>query len=149
MFGFVIGFDVSFRLRDITVTVGLTKSDVNTPCGFFAGPGTLSQLVVIDCPTSTQGRFVKISKTTEFLTLCEVDVMDHFLEETEEMAPEYMNDSFERDDEEEVDNLMREIFGDAGGHEEMEDQDRGNEEENIGDDENNLWNDTSFNPHKL
>lgn len=59
--------------------------------------------------------------------------MDHFLEETEEMAPEYMNDSFERDDEEEVDNLMREIFGDAGGHEEMEDQDRGNEEENIGD----------------
>lgn len=39
---------------------------------------------------------------------------------------------------------MREIFGDAGGHEEMEDQDRGNEEENIGDDENNLWNDTSY-----
>lgn len=39
---------------------------------------------------------------------------------------------------------MREIFGDADGHEEMEDQDRGNEEENIGDDENNLWNDTSY-----
>lgn len=75
--------------------------------------------------------------------------MDHFLEETEEMAPEYMNDSFERDDEEEVDNLMREIFGDAGGHEEMEDQDRGNEEENIGDDENNLWNDTSVNNEEM
>nr|XP_034316460.1 uncharacterized protein LOC109621178 [Crassostrea gigas] len=68
------GTDVSFRLRDVTVTVGLTESDVNTPCGFFAGPGTLSQLVVIDCPTSPQGRFVKISKTTEYLTLCEVDV---------------------------------------------------------------------------
>lgn len=67
--------------------------------------------------------------------------MDHFLEETEEM--EYMNDSFERDDEEEVNSLMREIFGDADGHEEMEDQERGNEEEN-GDDENNLWNDTSW-----
>lgn len=39
---------------------------------------------------------------------------------------------------------MREIFGDVGGYEEMEDQDRGNEEENIGDDENNLWNDISY-----
>ncbi|XP_065936025.1 neurogenic locus notch homolog protein 1-like isoform X3 [Magallana gigas] len=66
--------DISFRLQDVTVTVGLTESDINTPCGFFAGPGTASQLVVIDCPTSTKGRFVKISKITEFLTLCEVDV---------------------------------------------------------------------------
>ncbi|XP_052694963.1 neurogenic locus notch homolog protein 1-like [Crassostrea angulata] len=66
--------DVSELLRDVTVTVGLTESNVNTPCGFFAGPGTASQLVVIDCPTSIQGRFVKISKTTEALTLCEVDV---------------------------------------------------------------------------
>lgn len=47
-------------------------------------------------------------------------------------------------DEEEVDNFMREIFGDVGGYEEMEDQDRGNEEENIGDDENNLWNDILY-----
>ncbi|XP_052694434.1 fucolectin-1-like [Crassostrea angulata] len=68
------GTDMSFRLHDVTVTVGLTESDISTPCGFFAGPGTASQLVVIDCPTSTQGRFVKISKTTEALTLCEVDV---------------------------------------------------------------------------
>ncbi|XP_052691240.1 fucolectin-5-like, partial [Crassostrea angulata] len=68
------GTDVSFRLQDVTVTVGLTESDVNTLCGFFAGPGTLSQLVVIDSPTLPQGRFVKISKTTEYLTLCEVDV---------------------------------------------------------------------------
>ncbi|XP_065935897.1 uncharacterized protein [Magallana gigas] len=67
--------DESNRLRDITVTVGLTESDINTPCGFFAGPGTQSQLVVIDCPALTQGRFVKISKTTEYLTMCEVEVL--------------------------------------------------------------------------
>uniref|UniRef100_A0A8W8MMS9 Fucolectin tachylectin-4 pentraxin-1 domain-containing protein n=1 Tax=Magallana gigas TaxID=29159 RepID=A0A8W8MMS9_MAGGI len=66
--------DVSFLLHDVNVTVGLTESVINTPCGFFAGPGTASQLVVIDCPTSTQGRYVKISKTTVFLILCEVDV---------------------------------------------------------------------------
>ncbi|XP_065943028.1 fucolectin-like [Magallana gigas] len=41
------GQDVSDRLRNVTVTVGLTGSDVNTPCGFFAGPGTLSQYSVI------------------------------------------------------------------------------------------------------
>uniref|UniRef100_A0A8W8ML26 EGF-like domain-containing protein n=1 Tax=Magallana gigas TaxID=29159 RepID=A0A8W8ML26_MAGGI len=68
------GEDVSDKLRDVTVTVGLTESDVNIPCGFFAGPGTASQLVVIDCPTLPQGRFVKISKTTEILILCEVYV---------------------------------------------------------------------------
>uniref|UniRef100_K1PSX3 Fucolectin n=1 Tax=Magallana gigas TaxID=29159 RepID=K1PSX3_MAGGI len=62
------------RLREVTVTVGLTEFDVNTPCGFFAGPGTASQLVVIDCTTLPRKRFVKISKTTEALTLCEVDV---------------------------------------------------------------------------
>nr|XP_034316223.1 fucolectin-like [Crassostrea gigas] len=68
------GIDVAARLRYVTVTVGLTESDVNTPCGVFAGPGTLSQLVVIDCPTLPQGRFVKISAETEYLTLCEVEV---------------------------------------------------------------------------
>ena len=69
--------DVSNRLRNVTVTVGVTESDVNTSCGFFAGPGTLSQLVVIDCPTLPQGRFVKISIITEFLTLCEVEVFGY------------------------------------------------------------------------
>lgn len=68
------GTDVSNRLRDVNVTVGLTESDVNTYCGFFAGPGSASQLVVIDCPTLPQGRFVKISMKTQFLALCEVDV---------------------------------------------------------------------------
>ncbi|XP_052691956.1 uncharacterized protein LOC128169993 [Crassostrea angulata] len=71
------GLDVSDRLRNVTVTEGLTESDVNTPCGFFAGPGTLSQLVVIDCPTLPQGRFVKISMITEYLTLCEVEVFGY------------------------------------------------------------------------
>ncbi|XP_065935740.1 uncharacterized protein [Magallana gigas] len=70
----IYGRDFSSRLRDVTVTVGLTESDVNTLCGFFAGPGTASQPVVIDCSTPPQGRFVKISKTTEYLSLCEVDV---------------------------------------------------------------------------
>ncbi|XP_065944431.1 fucolectin-like [Magallana gigas] len=69
--------DVSDRLRNATVIVGLTESDVNTPCGFFAGPGTLSQLVVIACPTLPQGRFVKISIITEYLTLCEVEVFGY------------------------------------------------------------------------
>nr|XP_034315545.1 uncharacterized protein LOC105319474 [Crassostrea gigas] len=71
------GVDASDRLRNVTVTVGLTESDVNTPCGFFAGPGTLSQLVIIDCPTLPQGRFVKISIITEYLTLCEVEVFGY------------------------------------------------------------------------
>nr|XP_011452784.2 fucolectin-like isoform X1 [Crassostrea gigas] len=66
--------DMAARLRYVNVTVGQTESDVNTPCGVFAGPGTASQLVVIDCPSSPQGRFVKISAETEYLTLCEVEV---------------------------------------------------------------------------
>lgn len=68
------GKDQSYRLNNVTVTVGVKESAVNTLCDFFPGPGTLAQLVVIDCPTLPQGRFVKISKTTEHLTLCEVDV---------------------------------------------------------------------------
>nr|XP_034317026.1 fucolectin-like isoform X2 [Crassostrea gigas] len=67
--------DMAARLRYVNVTVGQTESDVNTPCGVFAGPGTASQLVVIDCPSSPQGRFVKISAETEYLTLCEVEVL--------------------------------------------------------------------------
>nr|XP_034316141.1 fucolectin-1-like [Crassostrea gigas] len=72
------GADVANRLRDVTVTVGITESDVSTPCGVFAGPGTLSQVVDIYCPnTLPKGRFVKISKTTDFLTLCEVEVFGY------------------------------------------------------------------------
>lgn len=70
---------MSYRLKNVTVTVGVTESAVNTLCGSFPGPGTLAQLVVIDCPTSPQGRFVKISQTTEALTICEVDVFGDLL----------------------------------------------------------------------
>eukprot|EP00105_Crassostrea_gigas_P010092 XP_011425251.1 PREDICTED: fucolectin-1 [Crassostrea gigas] len=73
------GRDVSFRLQNVTVTVGMTESNVNTLCGFFSGPGTLAQLVVINCPTSTKGKFVRISKPTSRLTLCEVDVFGDLL----------------------------------------------------------------------
>lgn len=66
--------DVSYRLQNVTVTVGLTESSANTTCGFFAGPGTLSQLVVLDCPPKTMGRYVMFSLLTGYLTLCEVDV---------------------------------------------------------------------------
>nr|XP_011442722.2 uncharacterized protein LOC105339023 [Crassostrea gigas] len=72
------GIDTSDRLRNVTVTVGRTESDVNTPCGVFAGPGTLSQLVVdIGCSSVPKGRFVKIAKTTLALTLCEVEVFGY------------------------------------------------------------------------
>eukprot|EP00105_Crassostrea_gigas_P023013 XP_011442722.1 PREDICTED: fucolectin [Crassostrea gigas] len=72
------GIDTSDRLRNVTVTVGLTESDVNTPCGVFAGPGTLSQLVVdIGSSSVPKGRFVKIAKTTVALTLCEVDAFGY------------------------------------------------------------------------
>lgn len=66
--------DDSHRLRDVKVAVGMTASSVNSVCSFFAGPGTLSQLVVLDCPPLTMGRYVEISMVTEYLTLCEVDV---------------------------------------------------------------------------
>ncbi|XP_048738838.2 uncharacterized protein LOC125653421 [Ostrea edulis] len=68
------GIDSSGRLKDATVNTGNTTLSITTPCGFFAGPGTLGQLVTINCPPYTVGRFVKISIVTEFLTLCEVDV---------------------------------------------------------------------------
>lgn len=74
-----LGIDVSHWLQNVTVTVGVTESNVNTLCGFFPGPGTLAQLVVIDCPTSTKGKFVRISKPTEALTLCEVEVFGDLL----------------------------------------------------------------------
>ncbi|XP_052676614.1 fucolectin-like [Crassostrea angulata] len=74
------GIDVSHWLQNVTVTVGVTESNVNTLCGFFPGPGTLAQLlVVIDCPTSTKGKFVRISKPTKALNLCEVDVFGDLL----------------------------------------------------------------------
>lgn len=65
---------MSHRLKDVTISTGVTSSTMSHVCGFFAGPGTLSQLVTIPCPPYTIGRFVQISLVSEFLTLCEVDV---------------------------------------------------------------------------
>eukprot|EP00105_Crassostrea_gigas_P028488 XP_011450153.2 PREDICTED: uncharacterized protein LOC105344184 [Crassostrea gigas] len=53
------GVDVSDRLRNVTVTVGLTESDVNTPCGFFAGPG--QKLAINDNRNKFWFNFVKES----------------------------------------------------------------------------------------
>ncbi|XP_062619031.1 fucolectin-like [Saccostrea cucullata] len=68
------GIDESARLKDVTVNTGVTLSDITKFCGFFAGPGGLSQLVTINCPQYTMGRYVQISLVTPYLTLCEVDV---------------------------------------------------------------------------
>ncbi|XP_062607683.1 fucolectin-1-like [Saccostrea cucullata] len=66
--------DTSYRLRNVTITTGETLSNISTLCGFYAGPGSLGELVTINCPPSTTGRYVKISLVTAVLTLCEVDV---------------------------------------------------------------------------
>ncbi|XP_062574814.1 fucolectin-1-like, partial [Saccostrea cucullata] len=68
------GIDESARLKDVTVSTGITLSNITSFCGFFAGPGVLSQLVTINCPQYTMGRYVQISLVTPYLTLCEVDV---------------------------------------------------------------------------
>ncbi|XP_061171836.1 fucolectin-like [Saccostrea echinata] len=68
------GIDVSGRLRNVSITTGEIVSNTSTLCGFYAGPGSLGELVTIICPPSTTGRYVKISLVTAYLTLCEVDV---------------------------------------------------------------------------
>ncbi|XP_062597089.1 uncharacterized protein LOC134258544 [Saccostrea cucullata] len=67
-------WDVSDRLRNVTITIGVDKNDISTQCGFFAGPGTASELIPVDCPAFTRGRYVQISQVDSVLTLCEVDV---------------------------------------------------------------------------
>ncbi|XP_061180179.1 fucolectin-1-like [Saccostrea echinata] len=68
------GYDVSDRLRNVTITTGENVSNISTLCGLYDGPGSIGELVAIDCPPSTTGRYVKISLVTAALTLCEVDV---------------------------------------------------------------------------
>ncbi|XP_062576819.1 fucolectin-1-like [Saccostrea cucullata] len=68
------GIDASDHLRNVSIRTGETVSNISTLCGFYAGPGTLGELVTIDCPPSTTGRYVEIALITEILTLCEVDV---------------------------------------------------------------------------
>lgn len=66
--------DQSGRLHDVTITVENNEHQTQT-CGFFAGPGRLAELVIVECSPNSVGRYVRISKSSEFLTLCEVDVL--------------------------------------------------------------------------
>ncbi|XP_061185855.1 fucolectin-like [Saccostrea echinata] len=70
----MFGIDESARLRDVTISTGITTLNISSFCGFYAGPGVLSQLVTINCLPYTMGRYVQISLVTPYLTLCEVDV---------------------------------------------------------------------------
>ena len=66
------------RLHDISVTVGSTTDNM-IHCGFYKGPGTLSDLIVtVTCVLPIYGKFVQlqiIEDTADpYLTLCEVEV---------------------------------------------------------------------------
>ncbi|KAK3108776.1 hypothetical protein FSP39_015406 [Pinctada imbricata] len=66
------------RLHDVEVTVAGPNKEFNMICGTFKGPGTASQIVVIECPHGMKGRYVKlqiVEGTGNFLTLCEVKVI--------------------------------------------------------------------------
>ncbi|KAK3108550.1 hypothetical protein FSP39_010471, partial [Pinctada imbricata] len=66
------------RLHDVEVSVAGPNKEFNMICGSFKGPGTTSQIVVIDCPYGMKGRYVKlqiVEGTENSLTLCEVKVM--------------------------------------------------------------------------
>ncbi|KAK3109097.1 hypothetical protein FSP39_022923 [Pinctada imbricata] len=68
----------SGRLHDIEVTVAGHYKDFKKQCGFFKGPGTSGQIVVLNCPQETKGRYVKIQIVDgidNYLTLCEVRVI--------------------------------------------------------------------------
>ncbi|XP_078321036.1 uncharacterized protein LOC111114123 [Crassostrea virginica] len=68
------GIDQSGRLHDVTITVETNEHQTKN-CGFFVGPGRLAELVIVECSPNSVGRYVRISKNSEFLTLCEVDVL--------------------------------------------------------------------------
>ncbi|KAK3108473.1 hypothetical protein FSP39_008735 [Pinctada imbricata] len=66
------------RLHDIEVTVAGQYMDFKKLCGFFKGPGTAGQIVVLNCPQETKGRYVKIQIVDgidNHLALCEVRVI--------------------------------------------------------------------------
>ncbi|KAK3108446.1 hypothetical protein FSP39_008137 [Pinctada imbricata] len=66
------------RLHDVEVTVAGPNKEFNMICGTFEGPGTASQIVVIECPHGMKGRYVKlqiVEGTGNILTLCEVKVI--------------------------------------------------------------------------
>ncbi|KAK3108359.1 hypothetical protein FSP39_006325 [Pinctada imbricata] len=66
------------RLHDVEVTVAGHTKDFKKLCGFFKGPGTAAQIVVLSCPQQTKGRYVKIQIVNgkdNYLMLCEVKVI--------------------------------------------------------------------------
>ncbi|KAK3108454.1 hypothetical protein FSP39_008237 [Pinctada imbricata] len=66
------------RLHDVEVTVAGSNKNFTKRCGFFKGPGSASQIIVLQCPKGTRGRYVKlqiIEGRNNFLTLCEVKVI--------------------------------------------------------------------------
>ncbi|KAK3109005.1 hypothetical protein FSP39_020805 [Pinctada imbricata] len=70
--------DCSSRLHDIEVTIASVKKDFNMLCNTFKGPGVASEIVVLNCPPQSRGRYVKIQiieGSDNVLSLCEVKVM--------------------------------------------------------------------------
>ena len=70
--------ELSERLHDISVTVGSTTDNM-IDCGFYKGPGTLSDLIVtVTCVMPIYGKFVQLQiieiTSEDVLTLCEVEV---------------------------------------------------------------------------
>ncbi|KAK3108788.1 hypothetical protein FSP39_015796, partial [Pinctada imbricata] len=66
------------RLHDVEVTVAESNKNFTKTCGFFKGPGSASQTVLMPCPKGTRGRYVKlqiIEGRNNVLTLCEVKVI--------------------------------------------------------------------------
>ncbi|XP_061190212.1 fucolectin-1-like [Saccostrea echinata] len=55
------GIDTSDRLRNVTITTRVHPNYTSIFCGFYAGPGKPSELVRVDCPPFTRGRYVQIN----------------------------------------------------------------------------------------
>ena len=64
------------RLVDLNILVGRTQDNWKL-CDYYAGPGGAGEKVIIKCLQPITGRYVKIQKVddTDYLTLCEVEVM--------------------------------------------------------------------------
>ena len=63
------------RLRNIIITVAVSKDLNGDECGRFPGPGDTDQLIEINCAQGIQGQFVRIKMDGYgVLSLCEVEV---------------------------------------------------------------------------
>ncbi|XP_050415499.1 uncharacterized protein LOC126829589 [Patella vulgata] len=69
------------RLSDVSIRVYETTPSMDSPnnlCKFI--PGEFGCIIrTIECDKSTIGRWIRISKPTEYLTLCEVEVTGHLI----------------------------------------------------------------------